>query len=324
MPRLGWVGILAVLLFFASSVCAVTYNASRIELKDGTVYTDVYFTKDNYFKVIKINSNGIDQTVSFGNIELILDKKGKDVSREVLGKYYLPVVSETEQQEQAGQPPESSSRFDPSELESVRKTGQARHIKRWSVRLAVYPDFSLPIGDFYEGSTSGVGYGTELSVRLTRDIAIRGMVSRAGIKSEDLVGSYYDRMLVVEDNSSTTTWRFAAAVEYHTWPKYSRGGKLLYSIYSGMGAIRHSGSGSMLLYNLADDGYYVAVPSDPITKFMIVTGGGVTVALSPNFGINFGVDIYMITVGRYAAEDRYNSIATAYNFDLKLGLVLIG
>jgi hypothetical protein len=80
----------------------------------------------------------------------------------------------------------------------------------------------------------------------------------------------------------------------------------------------------LLLYNPADDSYYLAVPSDPITKFMIVTGGGVTVALSPNFGINFGVDIYMIAVGTYATESRYNSIATAYNFDLKIGLVLIG
>ena len=47
MPRLGWVFALLVLVTFGSRVhAAVGHTASRIELNDGTVFTNVTFRID--------------------------------------------------------------------------------------------------------------------------------------------------------------------------------------------------------------------------------------------------------------------------------------
>ena len=319
MPRLGWVCILAVFLFSATSVRAGTYNASRIELKDGTRLSDASFTTDNFSEVIEIKSDGDSRAVSFNDIVQIVKNDGVDAARSAPGKYYSPSGEVSEPtthnigKDKIVLPNDWSGKTPPKRPEP------------WRLRLSAHANLSQPVGDFYDGVKGGFGYGADLSVRVSHSIAIRGTLSRAGLRSFDLTGGPFGKMEIVQDNSSFSAWRYSIAAEYHTWPGYGGDGHKLYFAYVGIGWIRHSVSGSLLLYNPTDSSFYIAEAGDPVSKFMVLWGGGMMLAISSQFGINFGSELYMIY--RDSPENThysdYNEFGTVYNFDLKLGIVLI-
>ena len=309
MSRLGWVFLTLVLLVVVSGVQAVDYEASRIELKNGDVYNNVTFSYDDTYKVIRIDLGNARRAVSFSDVSLILDKDGNDVTVDVLGKYY-------NSDQTAGSDTQSSDSW--TGQTSPHEKSSAKQAKPWVVRLALHPDFTIPAGDYYTGLSAGIGYGAEMSIRLSRELALRGMVSRATFSADDMAGVQMWDVVVIEDNTGYHAWRYSIALEYHNWPGYRMGGKLLYYAYSGLGAISHTVSGTMLVYNTFSDEYYQLTLNDTQTKFMMNSGAGLTVALSRNIGINFGGDLYMSLIGGSGYQTQ-----TAYNIDFKAGLVIL-
>ena len=203
--------------------------------------------------------------------------------------------------------------------------GTTQLAKPWSVRIELHPDLSFPSGNFYEGRKSGVGFGADVSVRLTNHFAIRAMASRAGLSGEDQTGTTYPYtpLIITEDNMTFSVWRYALAAEYYSWPGFESGGHFLYYVYSGLGGIYHSASGTRVAYDPIGDNYYWGKFDTSKTAYTINTGGGVTLALSRNFGLDLGVDMYVVMLGKDErdVEDKYSS--TAFNFDLKVGIVIM-
>lgn len=208
---------------------------------------------------------------------------------------------------------------------SAAELTSAQSVKPWSVRIELHPDLSFTSGNFYEGRKSGVGFGADVSIRLTNHFAIRAMGSRAGLSGEDQAGATvpYTPLIITEDNMTFSVWRYALAAEYYSWPGFENGRHFLYYVYSGLGGIFHSASGTRVAYDPYGDNYYWGKFDTSKTAYTINTGGGVTLALSRNFGLNLGADMYIVMLGKDErdVEDKYSS--TAFNFDLKVGIVIM-
>ena len=120
---------------------ALALEASRIELKDGTLFENVTFKVDKDFKVITIEYGDNKRNVSFTDVATIFDNSGEDITVNVLGRLYVPSrmgVEPVEVFESADMPP-----------------GWRKH--PYAFAIHAQPNYSLPSGDFYDGFTAGIG-----------------------------------------------------------------------------------------------------------------------------------------------------------------------
>jgi hypothetical protein len=263
---------------------ALAADASRIELKDGEILKDVSFTADRVYQVITIQTEDVKRNFSFGDIAAIYDANGADITSDVLGKYYQP----------RGRTGRDISQGKPAALMSGERAYP------WSVAFHIQPLFSIPLGDFYDGFGGDIGYGGEISFPVSREIAIRGSVSRAGVKPD----------FAVPPGVDFSVWRYVLSVQYYNWPRWREDGRTMYFLFSGLGAITHK----------------VSEPnhSEDLTKFMTALGGGVLQSLSESVGIEGCIEWDAVYVG--TTDDGfsyYGNVQYAFILDFRVGLVVL-
>ena len=293
-------------VIFCLSHSAFAAKASRIELKDGTVYENVTFTVDTQYQVITVKMGDWKKNVGFLDIARIIDEEGDDVTAKVLGDYYKPVEEERKGEWL-------------SEEDTTYKIYQKRP---FDFGMRAGANYSFPIGDYYDGTESGVGYGIDVMITVTRNVAVRGTISRAGMRDD--LKSMFPGIMIVEDNLCLNVWRYAVSGQYYKWPRWRTGGKLLYYGFAGLGVITHKFSGSATVQDPVTGELVVLYGTgDTENKFMLTYGGGIISMISDRVGIEMEATFDVVFVG--TAEDRtigyYGEGQTASIFGLKAGIV---
>jgi len=274
---------LAIFLFLAPSLVSAG-DASRIELKNGTIFQNVIYKVDNEYKVITIQHGDDKRNVSFSDVAVILDPSGKDITVDVLDVDYTPPGT--------GKRP----------IEAIDQTAPPPGKRKYPYSFAIHaqPNFSVPIGDYYEGFTSGIGYGADISIPVSREIAIRGTVSRSGMRPGN----------GLPPGASFSAWRYVISVQYYKWPRWRTDGKTMYYVYSGIGGISHTMS--------------VGGESSNISKLTTVLGIGLMQQVSKSIGIEAGGEFDAVFIGASNYQyGYYGNVEYAWIMDFKLGLVLL-
>lgn len=307
--RLPTVGILFPFIFFilfSFSSLAFGAKASRIELLDGKVYENVTFTVDSEYKIITIKVGDWKQEVSFPDIAGIYDEEGKDVTAKYLGEYYKP--------------PQEKEK--PSPQERVYR----RYRKRpFNFGFSAGANYSFPGGDYYDGITSGIGFGADFIVPVTKNVAIRGTLSKSGMKVD--LKEWAPGYIILEDDLKINAWRYLVCAEYYHWPRWKTGGKVLYYFYTGFGAISHSFSGTATVEApVSHDLMVIYSTKDTQTKFVTTYGGGVIPMITKTVGVDIGAELDVVFVGQTGQTYSYGYYYTASQyasvFDFKIGLVV--
>ncbi len=347
--------ILTCTLVFSGAVRAD--NTGTIITKDGRQFSDATYKIDNYFKVVKIKTGNDKEeiSVSFTDIEAIIDENGYNVAPELLGQLYKP-----ENQNASPSPEDNPTPIDTipppepegavegtprpeaqspktttaGEIRKPKTTWQSRESrpfkeatrKYWNVGFRIGGNFSLPSGDWYEGVNSGIGYEGDFSVALTHQAVLRFRVSKSGINVDD---NYFFAFIppdfIISQASKITAIRYILFLEYSHRLNSPPYGAYFYAGI-GLGAIQHNLEANGVL----TDGYdpYPLKETDTQTKFVTAVDAGFIKMLSPKIGIDGGITLDMIAVGSHDAStywgDYYNySVTYAYLFDLKFGVVFL-
>jgi hypothetical protein len=291
-------------ILFSFSSSAFGAKASRIELLDGKVYENVTFTVDSQYKIITIKKGDWKQEVSFPDVAIIYDEEGKDVTAEYLGGYYTPPQEKGKSESQ----------------EQVYR----RYRKRpFSFGFSAGTNYSFPGGDYYDGITSGIGFGADVIIPVTKNVAIRGTISKSGMKDD--LKAWAPGFIILEDDLSLNAWRYLVCAEYYHWPRWKTGGKILYYFYTGLGAISHSFSGTATLEHPFSHIIEVIYSTQNTqTNFVTTYGGGVIPMISKTVGVDIGAELDLVFVGQTSNYGYYYTASQyATVFDLKIGLVVL-
>ena len=298
--------VVLVLAAFCLAKPAFADKASRIELADGTAYENVEYSVDKLYQVVTIELGDWKQKADFADVALILDEDGKDITARVLGDKQEPVEKKREA--------EWLSKEDP------KYKAQQKRPFDFAIRGGGH--YSFPLGDYYEDIKSGIGYGLDAVVTVTKNVAIRGSVSRAGLR-EDLK-DMFPGAIIVDDDLSFNVWRYAVCGQYYQWPDWKTGGKMLYYGFAGLGAVTHKMSGTAMLQEpQSGEIGEIRGTGDTENKFMLTYGGGLITMISDKVGVEFGITLDVIFVGSSDDLDvvYYGNADYANIFDLKVGLI---
>jgi hypothetical protein len=305
MLRSSFLGFVLVYLCLVGS--AFADKASRIELKGGEIYENVNFSVDEQYKLITIEKGDWKRPVSFPNILRIIDENGRDVTGDYLGEYYKP--------------PEPIQKRDWKTEEIMEQEGYKKQPFGFGIRLGA--NYSFPVGDWYDGTKSGIGYGLDAIIPVTKNMAIRGTISRSGMQN-DLESMLDPGVIVLDDNLSMNVWRYAISGQYYKWPRWRTGGKLMYYFYVGLGAITHKFSGTMTVKEPYSGEIIIIYPTGGSQdKFMLTYGGGLVPMLTQRLGLELGLTADLVFAGSTTDYYGYQRTQTAMVFDIKVGLVAV-
>ncbi len=194
------------------------------------------------------------------------------------------------------------------------------HRRLWDIGFRLGSNFSSPTGAFYEGITSGVGFGGDVIIPITHELALRGTASRSGMKWDDNFGffSFDPNLTIISQDNSFTATRISATAEYYF---YSHNGvfppKIVGFFYSGLGAIVHNASSSISVLDNTTNIVTSSSFTDSFTKLIAVTGVGGDFMFSPSFGLEVAGNLDIVVLGSQGSSTPQY----AYVIDLRFGVV---
>ncbi len=267
-------------------------EASRIELHDGTVYENAVFTVDNTYRTVDIKSGDWTRTVSMTEIAQILAPDGTDITADYIENYVAPEsATEIVGDEAPGNAGGNSTR--------------ARRKTPFSAGIRVGANYSFPIGTWFDGFKSAVGFDVDVFFPVSSELAIRGSLSKAGLGMDDMNlfadGQYYSMEV------SADVWRYLVSVQWYKWPQWRGDGKTMYSFWTGLGVTDHK---------LSAGGASVGE-----SKFTLTTGGSIMTLVAEKTGIEFGAGFDVLYIGSVDGAYGSSGFQRAGIFDLKIGLV---
>ncbi len=323
-------------------------DVATFVLTSGETYPDVAYEVDQRFKTIKLLLPGGERQVSFTAIAGIT-AGGRDVTEQIIGRRSgAPSAPATaaEGGEEAGAEtatppaaPQGAPAAGPEAapgapaappppaktwLSENDEAYKAAHASPWSVGLRLAANYSVPVGDYYDGVKSGIGYEGDLLIGLTRKIALRMSASRSGAKWDDDMHLVLDdpAAVVLKDDLSLAIWRFSLAAQYHGRLQKDRDDGSLAYVYAGLGVAVHNLDAEVTWLDTGDDLVYTGSDSDSQTKLMTSLGGGLTAMVGPRIGVDLSAEVDVIFVGTTSETYSYYGVAeTALLVDGKLGLV---
>jgi hypothetical protein len=271
----------AVLLFLLIGLSnpALGKNFGTIILKSGERYENTEYTVDKYFKLIVIKHEGEESEISFSDIQTIYDPSGNDITNKIMGGEYR----------------RESETWLSKESAPIKKY----RTKAWSVIVGVEGDFSVPLGDYFEGITSGIGYGANLRFALSESAALRFMVSRAGLKMGKELYEY-EQMGI-----KFSTMRYLGGVDFYKHINWQSKDLSLWYGYAAMGIVK----------------YTMSLGSVKTTESDFALGGGIGIIqmVAPDIGFE-GCISYELLFVNTGEESTYYESGNAYIFDIRIGL----
>lgn len=298
-------GFLLVLLLV---VLAANVQAGTIILKSGEKYENVEYRIDKTYDVVKVDLVGTTRNFSFHQIDAILDSNGNDKTLDAHGTVgaRLREIWNSEQDEDV-------------------KQARAR---LWDASISPGGRYNVPMGDFYGGIVSGIGFGADVAFTVTHIIAIRIMIHQTGMEVDDVYAGtrHLVNFIYVSQNPSISEWGYQIAGQYYGYFDREKNDRSMYYIYGGLGALSHHFRSETTIRNSRPEWTQTSKAEDTQTNFTTSFGGGIIKMLSPQFGIDIGLHFDVVHLGSdpnteflYLGSDK----DYAYRLDLRVGLVAL-
>ena len=311
-------GVVATFLLLLVAASPAFGAIGTIILNSGEQFDKVEYSVIQLYKVVKFKVEGKERAASFADIRTILDHEGNDITTQVLRGDYRKEET-TPAPTPSPEVTTNTTGAKESWLESEHPVYTKSKTRPFGLALLTEGNFTAPAGDYYDGIGSGLGFGISVVIPVSRNLALRWTVSKAGSKLED---SFVKTILpygytLVSDDSKFSAWRYFLSVQYQQSYKPDRFDKGYWYLYSGLGATTNGISGHAIARDdLTSDLYTFTIVPDQ-NRFTTTFGIGGVSMLSRSIGLSYAGDLDVIYVG----SNGNGGIQYGYNFDLKCGLI---
>jgi len=185
--------------------------------------------------------------------------------------------------------------------------------------LRLGSNFSIPIGDWYEGVNAGIGYEGDFFTPVSRSLALRFHFSRAGLDVDNdffYFPEYID-FRKINQESSITALRYLLFLQYNELTIEQKPNKTSFYACAGLGAITHKMKGEIVLEEISTGDYYLLEAKDDKTDFMMSSIIGIVYTVSSTIGLDgsLSIDCPFVSVENEHIE--------AFIIDFKVGVILI-
>lgn len=290
--------IILLCLILVSSVMAITEKKGTITLKDGTVFEDVAYKANYTYRVVKFKFNDLEQNISFTDIQSIVDQDGNNITIRELNR-------------KEDQLKENWKSSDDKVFREARK-------KPWGAAIGFHANYSVPLGDYYEGIDPGIGFGGDFNIAFTPNLSGKIIVSKSGMKVSDQFYFYsYDPMItILSQDMSIRSLRILLAAQFNHQVISNGKHKGNWYFYTGLGLLSEKITADLTVQDNYTSSTYTTGDEISDSYFLMAFGGGYQALLSPRIALDIGTNFDMITI----ASNGYGSTQYAYIFDLKIGL----
>jgi len=334
MRKQFWgVKTLMVLAFFIL-VFTISANAAgpgKAVLKNGESFEFVKCKSLAQFRAVELtlNEQKENRKVSFSDIQTVFDQEGKDITPQLLGDWYKPEGTESVPETESA--PDSQTTVvapDTKWVSENSSTYREMHRRLWKIAPQFLGCYSFGVGDWFRGVNPGLGFEASFMVAINDYIALKGSFSRTGLNVDDdfyYIIPPYPGNWEMSQQSSLSVYRYlVSGVYYHRLTPGQEKENFIYA-YTGLGAAQHSMHAEAIAHDLDTDDYYLLDGKDTMTKFDVVLGGGVIIAISKSFSFNFDVSLDNIVVGQAETNNwsGWGNTQYAYIFDLKAGVAIL-
>ncbi|MDD5425151.1 MAG: hypothetical protein PHN52_01500 [candidate division Zixibacteria bacterium] len=330
------------ILTFGSKAEAVE---GTIVTKAGDRYDNVKYKIDNFYKVVTVYLEKDQKNISFPDIKAIYDTEGKNIAGDLLKGYYKPEDSEKQLEIIDTVKP-----VHPVVIDSVNKVDSGFRSKQlfkdewrsnndqvfkeaakkyWNVGFRLGCNFSVPLGTYYDGINSSIGFEGDFLVAVTNKIAIRVIISKAGLKWDDSFRLYSlnPEYEIISQEFKLNVIRYMLAVQYYNRFGEKIPAKTMWYAVTGLGAIAHKTTFECKYINTITSEIYLVEDDYQETKFAMNLGFGIIQMFSKNVGLDFGLNWDLVFIGKVENEDDswnyYSDVQTAGILDFKLSLIAL-
>ena len=333
-------------------------DSVTVLLKSGETIPNAAYAVDKRFNVLRLQlAGGKTRAVSFSEIATIT-AGGVDVTERILGRGYgavavpqaQPVPSPVPQTQRPaeGAPPDtihpaaepvSEEEAIPAEepatddqratretwLSETDESYRAARSSIWKLAVRGAGNYSAPFGDYYEGVTSGAGFGGDVFIAVNYQVGVWLSVSKSGMKWDE--GEFYfysidpDLTIIGQDFGLSAVRFRVGAMVYKHFGKDPADRSMLYA-YSGLGAIRHKMTADVRARQESTGDIFVLSGEDTQTKFLTSIGGGVVKALTPHLGVDFELTLDTVWAGSSDTYTGYWAASFGWIADVQGGLLV--
>jgi hypothetical protein len=292
--------LILIIFFTLISIIIHVYTVSAEEIatiidKNGERYENVNYKIDKTFKVVTIKLEEQEKNISFTEIETIIDQEGNDITASVLGGYYRP-------------------RQETWHSESDEVFREARK-KLWNIGTHLGANYSIPLGDYYEGIDPGFGIDGDLIIAVTYNTAARLTVSKSGMEIDE--SNFYiipqPGFEVLDWKFSLNAFRYFVSGQYYNRPDRITAGKTIFYVYTGLGAVIHRFNLKVTTREISTGNIFKLDDTDTQSKLASTLGGGIMLMLSKNLGLDFTASLDAILLKR----------TSAFIMDAKIGTIVL-
>jgi hypothetical protein len=285
---------------------SLTRPARRIVLASGQQVERVRYALNPVRRELIIYEGAPPQAIPYDAIQEIFDENDVEVTgliREVQGGPSPPVIDggATGMQDATPAPESVSGTAEPvvathDEMKSARRNigwepARSRSSLPWTVAIQADAGVDGALGDYYEGTHAGPGFGGVVHLAIHPEIALRGSVTMLGMQFDDSVGlvSLDPSVTIVSQEYDLDALRLTFGLEYYSQlRRWDRRGGFGY-VHTSAGAIRHGMSGRVVVRSGGQDLVVTASTTD--WRFTMTAGAGLVYIVRPQLGLTAAGDL---------------------------------
>ncbi len=277
-----------------------------IVLKSGERLDDVHYALNPARRELVIPEGAQPRAIPYDSIATVLDTEGKDITSGL-----------------AEPPAEASSASDaPGSREGFP---YARPPRPWRAAFVLDGGFDAPLGDYYEGTKGGFGFGGTLHFPVTDELALRGTVTRLGLGFDTGFGlvSLDPGLQIISQNYSIDALRTQVGLAYYQQIERRNVWSGFWYLHSSLGAIRHGLKGTATIRNISTGETLILSASDSDTKLAMTSGAGGTFRVSPRIGLNVSGDLDFVWTKVYRTDGTTSFAIKGYVAGIRAGVALL-
>jgi hypothetical protein len=263
--------------------------------------------------VLVFNAEGEQKKISRSNIHLILDARGRDITRKVLSGAKAEGGG-------GGVSSDTHDRVTRSMSEFRNERGDRSHLygPRFRVMFSFGSGYGFSVGDYYEGLTSGVAFDAGVRLAVTEKVYLGATYcyQKLGVESylENLVYDPAGENLSVEADWDVHLSEIFFVMGAMTEPLTET--TPLGYLEVGIGAMNH-----VLDVTISEPTMGSGSDSDKETKLGLLVSGGGVFPLGRTVGLS--VDANMITVRSEIGSGSYSETVFGALFGIRAGFVVM-
>ena len=319
--------LLVLLLFTADLSFCMAEEIGSIILKTGFSYRNVNYDIDYMDKNIKVNLDDKAVYLRFDEIDSLLTAGGEDITDKLYDKDITELQEETwisDKQSNSGENeiPVADGGEKEEWVSEYSPSFKLSREKAWQSILRFSGNYSIPIGDYYEGINSGVGFEGDIRFAIDHVMAIRLMLSRTGLNNGLDLRLYSEdpNVILLKQDLIFTATKYIVAFEYYNHVNKVTKDNNLFSLYCGIGAVRHKTTLKLTLSDVTDNSIWKVKESSSQSKFIMSSGGGLIKQITKSIGLDLSFSLDLVFAGTGTNSRGDEGPVYAYILELKAGL----